>query len=1136
MTEMQIVDAKERELALDVSRSFCVQAPAGSGKTELLTQRFLKLLLSCDEPEEILAFTFTRKAAFEMRQRLLKSLKQVDASNLTPLTKELGQKVLQRDQERQWHLHANPQRLQISTIDAFNSSLCAQLPVVSGLGGRVDIIDPPEQLYHDACIELFTKLENDESIATDLARFLEHLDNNLGRAQDLLSALLGKREQWLPHMMSMYRRSDLRKVLSSNLEEVILEAISVCTEELTPFSEKLLPLLRFAALNLERAGDASLNQFKWGAELPAINISAQQAWMMIANFLLTRNGELRKPGGINNKNGFPAKDAGKDAQQKHLYESSKNDFKMLLAELAQSASLLEALQSLQVLPTSNYGSGEWDFLEALSNILIHLVTELITRLQKENKADYIHISSSALEALGEEDAVSDLALRLDLKIKHLLVDEFQDTSHQQIELLKKLTQGWQPDDGRTLFIVGDGMQSCYGFRNADVGIFLKLRDQGIGYIMLDTLQLKMNFRSHQHLVSHVNRLFSSAFPARDNISRGAVAYSASQATRKEIYEGLYTTLLIHPAGEKIASDIAASQEAQYLVQQILQLRTNKSKSIAILVRSRSHLREIIPALREANLTWNAAGIDSLSGFSVIKDLISLLQSLHNQADITALFSLLRCPFVGLKLQDIHSLKRFAEEQEFTLWQALVDFMACSELSKDAQKRLGRVIPILLQARNNRGWQPIRDWLENYWTQLGGPACLKNEFELSYVERFLSLLENEAQGSELLDIHHFRRRCQETFLGSSLDGEADLQIMTIHNAKGLEFDYVLLPGLDRTPPSGKKALFLWQEQTSMQGKSRLLLAPLHANGEEDNPSYRYLEHEADIRRKLENIRLLYIAVTRAREQAFLYAQLQLDDKGNYKEPARSSLLNCIWPELGEREDLLIIKAIDDDNQSKTARQVSQQTLQRLSEDWQAKVQTNQPRLTDEKAKFDSHQSLLEKRIGDIIHRCLQLKVNKSINVLTAGQLKKFRALWKIQLHDCCRSEKDFTQALQEIEQHLQNCMQHKKASWLFDPRHEGSACELSLSDYRGDWRREYVIDRSFIADGVRWIIDYKSSRPKTGQSLQNFLREQEVEHQAQLKRYAELFQEMEGMKIKIALFFTAIPYWHELNIKENENAV
>ncbi|MBN3585199.1 UvrD-helicase domain-containing protein, partial [Algoriphagus aestuarii] len=129
--------------------------------------------------------------------------------------------------------------------------------------------------------------------------------------------------------------------------------------------------------------------------------------------------------------------------------------------------------------------------------------------------DYSAISQAALMALGEEDEPSDIALQLDYRIRHILVDEFQDTASPQLRLLEKLTAGWQPGDGRTLFIVGDGMQSCYGFRNANVGLFLDARQRGIGSVHLQALDLRVNFRSQAGIVKWVNSTFHCAFPPQD---------------------------------------------------------------------------------------------------------------------------------------------------------------------------------------------------------------------------------------------------------------------------------------------------------------------------------------------------------------------------------------------------------------------------------------------------------------------------------------------------------------------------------------------------------------------------------------------------------------------------------------------
>src|SRR5262245_3190963 len=150
-----IVDAPERAAALDPARSFIVQAPAGSGKTGLLIQRFLRLLATVEDPEEILAITFTRKAAAEMRRRVLQALHRAgDASppadSNDRITWQLARAALERDRARAWQLDRNATRLRIQTIDALCASLARQLPVLARLGATPAVVDDPRDLYREA--------------------------------------------------------------------------------------------------------------------------------------------------------------------------------------------------------------------------------------------------------------------------------------------------------------------------------------------------------------------------------------------------------------------------------------------------------------------------------------------------------------------------------------------------------------------------------------------------------------------------------------------------------------------------------------------------------------------------------------------------------------------------------------------------------------------------------------------------------------------------------------------------------------------------------------------------------------------------------------------------------------------------
>jgi ATP-dependent helicase/nuclease subunit A len=128
---------------------------------------------------------------------------------------------------------------------------------------------------------------------------------------------------------------------------------------------------------------------------------------------------------------------------------------------------------------------------------------------------------AAQRALGEPEEPTDLALSLDYQIRHLLVDEFQDTSVSQFSLLEKLTAGWQRGDGRTIFVVGDPMQSIYRFREAEVGLFLKACGDGIGAIPLELVRLSANFRSDKGIVDWVNATFPSVLPTEEEITTGA---------------------------------------------------------------------------------------------------------------------------------------------------------------------------------------------------------------------------------------------------------------------------------------------------------------------------------------------------------------------------------------------------------------------------------------------------------------------------------------------------------------------------------------------------------------------------------------------------------------------------------------
>src|SRR5687768_10440253 len=252
-------DFAERRRALDPTQSFIVQAPAGSGKTGLLIQRYLKLLACVDEPEEIVAITFTRKAAAEMRERMTKALLRV-GDNLhraafengqetehEKVTRELADAVLRRDAQAGWHLVTNPGRLRIQTFDSLCASFTRQMPVLSEFGAQPESIDDASELYLAAARATVGLVNGADAAAQDVQCLLEHLDNDVARIEKLLVEMLARRDHWLRHIHGR-ERDELEAALRNTRRQSVqrlCELYTVATRGAAATREELVALVRY---------------------------------------------------------------------------------------------------------------------------------------------------------------------------------------------------------------------------------------------------------------------------------------------------------------------------------------------------------------------------------------------------------------------------------------------------------------------------------------------------------------------------------------------------------------------------------------------------------------------------------------------------------------------------------------------------------------------------------------------------------------------------------------------------------------------------------------------------------------------------------------------------------------------------
>ncbi len=1137
---MKVRDAAVRERALDTRASFCVSAPAGSGKTELLTRRILCLLAECRMPEELLAITFTRKATAEMRHRLLELL--LEAQRLESLdgleeyrrqSLELAQAVLRRDREQGWGLLQNPGRLRISTIDSLCHWLSRNLPLLSGLGGSLQSVDDGTPHRAEALQQVLMEIEEDNEIAEDFGLLLSHLDNNWQQLEKLVGGLLEKRLQWLDTLLSAgLHRAD-------GVEEQALEALHRGVRQLrADMLERARTLLQPYAAELSAAA---------GRELPAAGTAAEaETWCEWRTLLLTKAGTWRK-----------------SWKKVDLPEQTARQALGALTSTFRTRALDSGpLLALDYLPGADFSADQARLLLALTRLLRRISARLRLVFRERGEVDHNEVTLAALEALGAEDAPSDLALRLDCHIRHILVDEFQDTSQAQFSLLERLVRGWgehnaqYPETPNTLFLVGDGMQSCYGFRDANVGLFLRVREQGIGGVHLESLELQCNFRTQEQLVAWCNQNFAGVFPQATDIDTGAVPFIPAQAV-KEGLEGAAAELhLVHYGGDP--SERSEHREAARLLeaQQVVELvrraqQETPQGSVAILVRSRVHALHILPALQQAGIACRTEAMNLLAEQVAPQDLLSLCCALLDPWDRFSWLAILRAPWCGLDKRALHAVAGAEEGTAVraSLWSRLQKFADLPGLEDEDRRRLERFCAAVQPAMDGRARRSLRRRVEGVWVALGGPACLQTEGGLQHAREFFSLLESlEEQGA--LTAQLLEQQVEQLYAAPEHPG-AQVQLMTMHKAKGLEFDTVILPCLERVTRSADKELLLGGQYLGDDGRQYPLMAVLSETGAEEEPLYQWLREREKRKGQLENQRLFYIACTRAARRLHLLAVTRLEDADEgedaaaepaaWDEPAQGSMASILWEmhRQGELEDI----TFHDAALAETAPAAPALQLQRLAADWSPpppppSLQHAPMELGVLLAREEEQREEEEVRgvgepylrhTGLVLHGALERIAQTPARLHDLQWAQRMQAAWRAELRQLGVPARELDACLVLVEEGLANVRGDELGQWLLSAERGEGAAELALQylDAEGVLRAVRV-DRCFVENGERWIVDYKSARPRTGQSLEDFLAGARSRYQQQLQDYAQLFRRMEPERtVRTALYFPLLPLLHEL---------
>ena len=1126
-------DSAARAAALDPTRSFIVQAPAGSGKTELLIQRYLALLATVDEPEQVVAITFTRKAAAEMRGRVRRALESAAAgekgdSPHREATLALARTAVARDVERDWALLAQPRRLRIDTLDAFNAWLARQLPVLADGVAAATIVDDARDFYRAAARNIVAAVGSDGELG-DCVRVLATVFDDLTQLEELLADLLARREQWLERFVGA-DASALRPLLEDALRRLVDDELGA----LAPLTEPaVLVELRLALRQVashatsEKLRAATTPWLEAGMALPLKHGSLRE-WQGAASLLLTQEGEWRKQ--LTKREGF-----GKE------HGAARERCERLFAHLRGDPDLLAALVAVRKLPEPRYTDAQWRQLEALRVVLLHLAAELKVEFADARRIDFVELGLAARRALGRVDAPSELLLALDRRIQHLLVDEFQDTSQSQVRLLELLTAGWERGDGRTLFLVGDPMQSIYRFRDADLSLFLAAQQSGIGDVSLEPLALTRNFRSAPAIVSWVNATFTHVFPKVDQIAAGAAAFResvAARATAAETAVHLHGSLSAEPRDESARVDELIADE----------LERDPEQSIAVLVQARGHLAGLRERLRARGVPVHAVEIDALGEQPVARDLLGLARALAHRDDRIAWLAVLHAPWCGLTWADLHALCHDA--RRLSIFDLMHDAERLARLSDDGRARLAAARSRLDAAFAARAESSFARWVERTWRALDGPACLERPDELRAAEQLFALLAQQERLGELDD----PARIEDALAAKEPQGDPPrghgIEIMTMHRAKGLEFDTVIALGLGREPPPDDKQPLHWLERAATGGSKDLLLAPTLAD--DDSERLTDFVRRADLdRSRAERARLLYVAATRARER--LHLVWQLPAPSDDPKPKPGSLLSWLWDTLepaarlgmasgggveegqqGQRVLEPVLRRLADvampqDIQppqthaptpsSRTRRPTPAGAVPQLALPFE--IEPGSPSGAGTSAAEPARPEFVwasrtAAHVGTVVHRHLQRIAESGLDSESPTTSERRASTYAQELRLLGVEETEVAAATSRVVAALHSALEDPHGRFVLGA-HEDARSELTLTLRSGDALEHVRLDRTFVADGERWIVDFKTSRHEGGDRAA-FLDSEVERYRPQLDRYAAALAAIERRKVRVALYF------------------
>ena len=1122
-----LIDKNERRAALDTTRSHHVESPAGSGKTLLLTMRFLKLLGEVDDPQEIIALTFTEKATGEMCGRIGRYLDmarrgETPANDLDEELIGLASRALQRHGER---LIMSSDGLNIMTFHGFCAYISRRAPLEAGLAPDYEIIEAERQTeiiqeaLTSACERLFSLPPDDIKRISLERRLLRHNNNWFALSEELTEIVRGRD-----------RFADLTRFVRDAADHGLSSLSEVIRERLRIYIEGFLSMLRERFLRSQLGGRwnnlfAHLSSLKAEAALvipPALPSDSWEdlpAWHRIADMLLTKEGAPRKVMG-------PAKG---------FYSGfGKTEWGQWIAGLDEDISRF--LHETRDLPGADEAETGTEELSDFIILAAEITGEYEAACRRRHVADFIDLEQAALRIL-DGNIPSDLHLYLDHRIGHLLMDEFQDTNENQWELIQRLCSGWTPDGGKTVFIVGDPKQSIYAFRNAEVRLFFEAKKgiplSGHGTLHLASHQLKTNFRSTKRLIEWTNDLFGKTVMIHPDYDADEVPFSPSVPTDRtdRTDQNPISLNLFYDENSEAAMD----REALWLARKTKEIlkSTGGKQSIAVLLFTRNRLHRYLRAFKAEDVPLQVEEGLMLKNRPEVMHLIQTARAFVNSHDDLAWASLMRSPWSWFDKKTLYETAVRDPES----W---MEKIRMSSLSNPAMEDLVHACD---HALLRIGRDSLGKIVRRFWEDLDGPrktAFLYGMAGVSNCRRFFRLLEDGERGISLDTLNNLESVIDSVYEPS--DPRASLSpvhLMTIHKAKGLEFDIVFLPFMDWEPLKSGSNIpppYLLEKIPGTGGKHIMAMGGDYRTGE-SSKIYNVLRKLKRKRKWGEAKRWFYVAATRARNTLITSGIAILKDE-DITIPDKSILRFLM-----EHEHI--------DNTTAEGRNIEVthnpeiSLIHSKSDQWNA--DRSEPyALSPERLPYAVHNPSsadsdrtpvfeptgeTTERTGDISHESIRGTIIHGIIKTAIGgrPLPSVKAV-AIALSREGMPEVSALQLAPEILSEAERTVNSHFIAGLIDNTNPLVKAECAIEDIpREGHLRSGIIDLLVFDGRCWWICDFKTARPLKDETVEIFVNREKELYRSQLAAYASMLasaNSIEERDIQKGIFLTAIQRWAE----------